>query len=52
MADKLFKLNDVISVEFQATAGSISATLEVYDETGIKDAKQSVVAMCLVSSII
>lgn len=41
MADKLFKLNDVISVEFQATAGSVSANLDIYDETGIKDALQS-----------
>lgn len=41
MADKLFKIDEAISVEFQATTGSISATLNVYDETGTLDEVKS-----------
>ena len=41
MADKMFKVEDVISVEFQATSGSVSATLNVYDEAGALDENQS-----------
>lgn len=41
MADKLFKVDEAISVEFQATSGSVSANLNVYDETGTLDEVQS-----------
>jgi len=41
MAEQLYKVNSPIRVDYQATAGSTTVTMDVYDETDTKDLAQS-----------
>jgi len=41
MAEQLYKVNSPIRVDYQATIGSTTATMDVYDETNTKDVSQS-----------